>query len=241
MTATILPLRSRGLAQHGNTRALEGATPHGQGIEVIRLDGTIRHKEDALLGVSVRVSQTLLIPPDRANRAAELISQLLLAPSLLGTPLGKLHESARLKKPLPKWLYGSLALWQYANMAKCQIVYIRRVANDDDAPNRIQELCDAQGITQAELARRANVSVSALNKVVKGTRGLDQEWMRRLAPHLGVTPAELLPVDDNPLLLSHAERDLIARFRAADEKTRLQLERVAEAVLPAGSRSAEAA
>ena len=102
-------------------------------------------------------------------------------------------------------------MWQYANMAIGQIVYIRAVANDDEAPNRIQELIDAAGISQAELARRANTTVSALNKVIKGTRGLDQEWMRRLAPHLGVSPAELLPMEDNPMILDEAERDLIRR------------------------------
>lgn len=121
-------------------------------------------------------------------------------------------------------------MWQYANMANGQIVYIRRVANDDEAPNRIQELCDAVGITQAELARRANVSVSALNKVVKGTRGLDQEWMRRLAPHLGVSPADLLPREDNPNVLSEAEKELLARFRQSDPAVRAQLERVTQAL-----------
>ncbi|MET4895760.1 helix-turn-helix transcriptional regulator [Sphingomonadaceae bacterium jetA1] len=123
-----------------------------------------------------------------------------------------------------------MALWQYANMANGQIVYIRRVANDDSAPNRIQELLDAQGMSQADLARVANVSVSALNKVIKGTRGLDQDWMRRLAPHLGVTPAELLPVEDNPLSLSVEEKALLARYRAADRSTRAQLSRVSEAL-----------
>ncbi|WP_193751748.1 helix-turn-helix domain-containing protein [Sphingomonas sanguinis] len=121
-------------------------------------------------------------------------------------------------------------MWQYANMANGQIVYIRRVANDDSAPNRIQELLDAQGMSQADLARVANVSFSALNKVIKGTRGLDQEWMRRLAPHLGVTPAELLPVEDNPLSLSKDEKALLARYRAADRGTKAQLARVTEAL-----------
>ncbi len=117
-------------------------------------------------------------------------------------------------------------------MANGQIVYIRRVANDDDAPNRIQELLDAKGMSQAELARLSNTSVSALNKVIKGTRGLDQEWMRRLAPHLGVAPAELLPREDNPLILDEAERDLLARYRRSSGATRQQLERVSRAIAP---------
>ena len=126
-------------------------------------------------------------------------------------------------------------------MANGQIVYIRRVANDDTPPNRIQELIDAAGITQTELARRANVTISALNKVIKGARGLDQDWMRRLAPHLGVSPAELLPKEDNPDMLSPDERDLIGRFREADPATRDQLSRVTEAVMPFRSKTSDAA
>lgn len=132
-------------------------------------------------------------------------------------------------------------MWQYANMAIGQIVYIRAVANDDEAPNRIQELIDAAGISQAELARRANTTVSALNKVIKGTRGLDQEWMRRLAPHLGVSPAELLPMEDNPMILDEAERDLIRRYRIADKNTQTQLQRVTAAIMPSRDRESDAA
>lgn len=126
-------------------------------------------------------------------------------------------------------------------MASGQIVYYRRVANDDAPPNRILELLELKGMKQADLARAANVTVSALNKVIKGTRGLDQDWMRRLAPHLGVTPAELLPFDDNPLLLDDAERDLVERYRAADRRTREQLTRVAAAIVPFGQAPSDAA
>lgn len=122
-------------------------------------------------------------------------------------------------------------MWQYANMAIVQIGYIRRVANENDTPNRIKELREAIGLSQAELARMANVTPSALNKVELGSRGLDQQWMRRLAPLLGVTPAELLPLSDMPLVLTDDERELIARLRAADSKTRDTFSRVSAAML----------
>ena len=122
-------------------------------------------------------------------------------------------------------------------MANGNVVYLRAVANDDQAPNRIQELIEAAGINQAELARRAHTTVSSLNKVIKGTRGLDQQWMRRLAPHLGVSPAELLPREDNPLILDDAERAMIEDYRQADPLTRQQLERVTRALLPPERRS----
>lgn len=125
-----------------------------------------------------------------------------------------------------------MPFWQYANMACTTIVYIRRVANDNQTPNRIVELRQSLDMTQAELARRANCSVSALNKIEKGTRGLDQKWMRLLAPHLNVAPADLLPIEDNPFGLSDDERALIARLRNTDPRGRETLRNVVDAILP---------
>ena len=130
-------------------------------------------------------------------------------------------------------------LWQDANMATGQIVYIRRVANDTAPPNRIRELREAIGLTQTELARLANAHPTALNKLEKGSRGLDQDWMRRLAPHLKVTPAELLPVEDNPYLLSDRERDVVERMREAGVEDLQTFERVTDAVLPFRPRDAD--
>ena len=116
-------------------------------------------------------------------------------------------------------------------MAIVQIGYIRRVANENDAPNRIKELREAAGLSQAELARRANVTPSALNKVELGSRGLDLDWMLRLAPHLGVAPAELLPRSANPHLLNEEEKHLLGLVRQADEQEQAKFLRVAEAML----------
>ncbi|MDX3883587.1 MAG: helix-turn-helix transcriptional regulator [Sphingomonas sp.] len=106
------------------------------------------------------------------------------------------------------------------------------MANDTEAPNRIKELREAKGITQAALARLVHADPATLNKLEKGSRGLDQQWMRRIAPHLGVTPAELLPQSDNPLILSDEERDFVERYRAASRSDRDTFNRVADAVLP---------
>lgn len=132
-------------------------------------------------------------------------------------------------------------MWQYANMAIFQIGYIRRVANENTALNRIRELREVIGLSQAELARRAHVEPSTINKLELGRRGLDQDWMRRLAPILGVTPAELLPIEDNPMLLDDQERDLVVRYRAAEDRDRAQFNRVADAMLPYAERNSDAA
>lgn len=128
-------------------------------------------------------------------------------------------------------------MWQYANMAHGQIVYIRRVANDTEAPNRIRELREAIGLSQAELARRVNCDSTTLNKVENGKRGLDLDWMMRLAPALTtadrpVAPADLLPRSANPYLLDQDERRLIDARREAPEMQRDTFQKVAEAMLP---------
>ena len=117
-------------------------------------------------------------------------------------------------------------------MAPAQIGYIRRVANDAEPPNRIRELRDRIGLSQGELARLAHTDPSTISKLEKGTRGLDQHWMRRLAPHLGATPADLLPREDNPFSLTAEERDLIQRLRAIDGREAERFHRIADAALP---------
>jgi transcriptional regulator with XRE-family HTH domain len=122
-------------------------------------------------------------------------------------------------------------LWQYANLEMPKIGYARRVANDDTPPNRIRELREALGLSQAELARRANVVPSTMNKLENGARGLDQDWMERLAPLLGVAPAELLPVDAMPYNLSDEEQAMLLLFRSADDTQRRQIRAMIQALL----------
>lgn len=120
-------------------------------------------------------------------------------------------------------------------MEICQIGYLRRVANDTHAPNRIRELREAKGLSQKELAVLANVTPSALNKLEKGTRGLDLDWMMRLAPLLECSPSDLLPDFANPHRLNDEERDWIERRRAASNKERATFDKVADALLPSAN------
>lgn len=117
-------------------------------------------------------------------------------------------------------------------MDKPQTGYIRLVADNTSPPNRIRELREKIGMSQAELARRVSITAGALQKVEVGARKLDQHWMRRLAPELGVTPAELLPAVDNPYILSEEERAIIDRMRAAGQRERQQLRQLADVVVP---------
>jgi transcriptional regulator with XRE-family HTH domain len=240
-TGQVLPFPSRRPPARGRHQRRKGTAPTGQIVEVVRLHSAIGQQEDALLDLAVRIARAPFVSGDSAERAAELVRQLLLRPTLLPPPFRKFHSGTPTYPTFPKWLSYSSPLWQYANMANGQNGYKRHVANDTSAPNRIRELREAIGMSQAELARRANVTPSALNKLELGSRGLDQDWMRRLAPILGVAPADLLPLEDNPDVLSDEERVLIERFRSASARDRATLARVADAVLPFGLKDRDAA
>lgn len=101
-----------------------------------------------------------------------------------------------------------------------------------DFPNRINELRRDAGLTQQELADRVKCSKMHISGLERGTRELSLSWMRRISEVLGVTPAELLGDQDNPLRLSPEERKLVARYRQADHVTREQVERVTDALIP---------
>ncbi len=76
------------------------------------------------------------------------------------------------------------------------------------------------------------VSKVTVSQLELGKMQLTHEYMRRIAPALGVTPADLLPRSDNPDGLTAEERDLIARLREADDTQRTQLRQLVDVVIP---------
>lgn len=58
--------------------------------------------------------------------------------------------------------------------------------------NRIRELREARGWSQAQLALAADTSQPQIDRLEKGERRLTEQWMRRLARVLEVEPAALL-------------------------------------------------
>lgn len=102
----------------------------------------------------------------------------------------------------------------------------------DRNPNRIREWRLARGLSQDALADIVGCSKMQISGLERGKPKLDLEWMRRLADALAITPADLLPVDDNPRALSDEEWALIQQFRAGDDRGRDELQRVADVLLP---------
>lgn len=89
------------------------------------------------------------------------------------------------------------------------------------------------GLTQAELADRAGTTQESVSQYENGRRPLNLDWMKIFARELRCTVADLLDADDNPDRLADDERDLIGRYRSADEVQRETLKRVSAAVIPA--------
>ena len=62
--------------------------------------------------------------------------------------------------------------------------------------NRIREWRDAIGITQEDLARLVGTGQSQINKLEKGERCLDKDWLLKLAPALKCRPIDLLSQEE---------------------------------------------
>lgn len=101
-----------------------------------------------------------------------------------------------------------------------------------DFPNRLYELRRTRGWSQQELADRAGISKMHVSGLERGKRELSLSMMRRLGDALSVAPADLLCPVDNPSLLLEDERHLVETYRNADESTREQIQRVADALTP---------
>jgi transcriptional regulator with XRE-family HTH domain len=101
-----------------------------------------------------------------------------------------------------------------------------------ELPNRIREFRIARDWSQDQLAEACNCSKAQISDLERGNRGLDIDWMRRIAKALGLSPGELLSKADNPLLPEGEERDLVERYRQGSTDQRGNLARVAGALIP---------
>lgn len=99
-------------------------------------------------------------------------------------------------------------------------------------PNRLYEIRRQRQWSQQELADRAGISKMHVSGLERGKRELSLSMMRRLGAALGVAPADLLCPHDNPSALAEDERHLVETYRNADESTRNQIQRVADALTP---------
>lgn len=107
--------------------------------------------------------------------------------------------------------------------------------------DRVRELISSAGITQAELARRVNVTQGAIAKIAKNNPA-GSSVLHLVARELGTTPAYLTGETDDPksdspapTLLDADERELFNHFThlaPADRKALLQIVRTMSGVRP---------
>lgn len=102
-----------------------------------------------------------------------------------------------------------------------------------DDPNRIRELRLACKMSQQRLGDLTGCSKMTISDLERGNMELTLTYMKRIAPALGVSVADLLPRSINEWSLDPSERRYLERYRSADEEQRRTLERISDAVLPA--------
>lgn len=83
--------------------------------------------------------------------------------------------------------------------------------------NRIKEFRKMRKLTLEELARKLNVSYSAVQKLESGTVDLDINWMRKISKVLEVKPYELLPIDMQPDEITPEEREILRMIRKSKD------------------------
>lgn len=98
-------------------------------------------------------------------------------------------------------------------------------------PNRIRLLRMKAGMSQDELALLVGCSKMQISGLERGKPKLDLHWMKRIAPHLGVAPADLLLAGDNPHgAHTDDEARLLELFRTTPPELRSQFLTVGEAL-----------
>jgi transcriptional regulator with XRE-family HTH domain len=93
--------------------------------------------------------------------------------------------------------------------------------------DRLRQLRRSRGMTQAELARRADVSVTHLSELKNADVAPGIDLVDRLARALGAAMADLLPSaappEPLPVLREQAERRFDTLLEKADRETYLRL------------------
>lgn len=101
----------------------------------------------------------------------------------------------------------------------------------DAYPNRIRELRQQRGLTQAALGEAIGTSAVHVGHLELGRRELSLSMMRAIARVFDVPTADILARDDNPLAANPRARRLLGFFDQAEEPARQAIERVAESMI----------
>jgi transcriptional regulator with XRE-family HTH domain len=99
--------------------------------------------------------------------------------------------------------------------------------------NRLRFMRKQAGLTQQQLAELTGVSQPAISQLENGTLEMSFSWARTFARVLKCKFVDLIPDEDaDGVIRSDQERQLLERYRRADDQRREDLERVAAALVP---------
>jgi transcriptional regulator with XRE-family HTH domain len=88
--------------------------------------------------------------------------------------------------------------------------------------NRIRELRERAGLSQAQLAELVGTTQAEISRLETGERRLTVDWMARIARALMLRPSDLLPTAAVPEVEAQ-EVELLGNFRAMSEPGRTAL------------------
>lgn len=81
-------------------------------------------------------------------------------------------------------------------------------ASTKSAANNLRAWREYRGLTQEQLAEKANTAGNVIGLLESGERGLSDKWLQRLAPILGTTAGFLLDHDPNDIDAAFVEAAL---------------------------------
>jgi transcriptional regulator with XRE-family HTH domain len=94
---------------------------------------------------------------------------------------------------------------------------------------RLFQLRSRIGITQAELAEKANLSIDSISRLERGERAPSLESMETIASALGVDPMELLNFKGKELVaLAEGPSELLELWNLLRNKKREQIKKIHE-------------
>ncbi len=106
---------------------------------------------------------------------------------------------------------------------------------------RLRELRHSRGLTQADLAERAQVTTSYVGRLEQGGAAPGIDLVERLAAALGTTVADLLPAsappDTDRVLREQAKRLFETLLQAADRETLSMLNPLLARLVESATRS----
>ena len=95
---------------------------------------------------------------------------------------------------------------------------------------RLEQILDARGLNQSQLAARIGVPATQINRLINGNRRWTLDWLQKIARALDLQASDLLPDQDFRNRLAADELRLLDDYRALRPTDRLRYLRISAAL-----------